>query len=985
VGCFGKQAAGQVLPTDRRRPEETRGRDFTLGAIRKGDHGCSHAGGMREGAMSWRREISKIQWLFRRRKPTDDVEEEIRAHLKMEEQENREAGMSPEEARYAARQRFGNVTIARESSREMWGWTSVEVLFQDLRYGFRQLRRNPGFAAVSVFALALGIGVNTAVFTAYKAMVARPLDARDPGEMVNLALIRKSGAGDFTFSYPDYEAYRDSVHSFNGLIAFSPEHMRLSDAGGVVSQSTSAAGSELGRLGLLPFEPSNAEFAFVFAVSDNYFKVLGVAALRGRTFESISVPELRASPSVVISENYWQKRFAGNPAVVGKTIRLNGAAVTVIGITPHDFVGTSVAAPDFWLPLSVEPLVHADKRWLRDRENKCCRLFTRLASGVGISQAQAEMALVADHLRTLHAPHSELARPATVLVWPGSPFPLPLKLLRGLELTILLIMAAAAMLLVVACANVGSLQLARARSRQNELHTRQWLGASRQRLLRQLLTESALLGLLAGVAALLFAWAFLRILVTSVAEALPPGDGTLIFHVTPDLEIFAFVLAVSLFAGILFGLSPAMESSRSALSAGTRASTSPVRSRRLQDFLIVAQVSLSSVLMIAGSMFIRSAIHSLKMETGYNSRHVVDVDIKFPEGWKYNVGRPAAVVRELRARLAALPGVAAITSARPPDDNFYRTAAVSLHADKISADKLPGQNVQSILYYTYVQANYFQALSIPLLLGRGFRPPAGQPEHSAVVSESAAKQLWPGENPIGRSLRLGATDERVHNDKDLLADGPAYQVIGIAGDTRGVQFDGSDSKQVYLSLPEDHLHGRPILIRTQSDPAQVIKMIDPLISSIDPDLVATSSTLDEMLRRTGPFIASSLAAAVASALGLLGLLLASMGIYGTVSYIVVLRTREVGIRMAIGAQKQDILGLILRESTRPVLAGLLVGMFLAVGACYLLRGVLYGLHTVDGISFIGVSLLFLAIALLAAYPPSRRAMRVDPMVALRYE
>ena len=860
-----------------------------------------------------------------------------------------------------------------------------ETVLRDLQYGARMLCRNAGFTTVAVLALALGIGVNTAVFTAYKAMVARPLDGRDPGTMVNLALMRGTGAAEFTFSYPDYEAYRDSAHSFSGVIAFSPEHLRLSDAGGVSGRRAREAGSGVGTLGPLFSPARNAEFAFTFAVSENYFKVLGVAALRGRTFDSISVPELVALPSVLISENYWQRRFGGDPAVLGKTIRLNGAAVTIVGITPHDFVGTHIAAPDFWLPISLEPLVHADENWLRNRENERFRLFGRLASGVGINRARTEMTTLAHHLRSLHDPRSVLAKPATALVWPGSPFPLPLKLYNGLTFAILLIMSAAGMVLLVACANVGSLQLARARSRQDELHTRLSLGASRLRIIRQLLTESALLGLLAGVLAFLFTWALLRVSVAMAAQALPPEDGTLVFDVTPDLGIFVYVFAISLVAGILFGLAPALESSRSTLSSGARGSTSPVRSRRIQDFLIAVQVALSLTLMIAGSMFIRSAINSLKMETGYDSKHVVDLDLQFPEDPKYDAARKVALVREIRTRLATLPGVATITSARPPGDIGFRTAAASLDEEKSST-----QNVQSILQYTYVQANYFQTLSIPLLLGRSFQPPAGQPEHSVILSESAAKQLWPGQNPVGRSLRLGATvvgvyDEPSQGGSELLANGPAYQVIGVARDTRGVELDGSDSKRIYLALPEDRLADRPILILSQSDPAHVVRAINPLISSTDPDLIATTSTLDEMLRRSPPFVISSLAAAVASMVGLFGLLLASMGIYGTVSYIVVLRTREIGIRMAIGAQKRDVLALILRESTRPVFAGLLAGIFLAVGASHVLRGILFGLNTVDGISFIGMSLLFLAVALFAAYPPSRHAMRVDPMAALRCE
>jgi macrolide transport system ATP-binding/permease protein len=850
------------------------------------------------------------------------------------------------------------------------------TVFQDLRYAARMLRRNLGFTSVAVLALGLGIGVNTAVLTAYKTMVARPLQARDSGQMVNLTLLRDSGAADFTFSYPDYQAYRDSVHSFSGLIATKIEQqLRLTGADGIAGQRMSSfksslesrAESGLGRLGLVPTGASNAEFSFVMAVSENYFDVLGFQTLRGRAFHSVDVAELLASPSVLISENYWQKRFGGDPAVLGKSVRLNGAAVTIIGITPHDFAGTGVSAPDFWLPLSLEPLVHSDPDWLRNREHQFCRLFGRLTPGNTVPQAQAEMTLVTNRLRALHDPKSEWVKPATALVSPGSPLPLPFRLNRPLTLTILFIVAATGMVLLVACADVGSLQLVRARSRQNEIETRLALGASRSRIIGQLLTESALLGLLAGILALPFTWAMLKFGVAYAAEAFPAEFGTLIFDVTPNVEILVYVLAISLAAGMLFGLAPAIESSRSSLSPA-RGSTSPARSRRIQNFLVAAQVALSLVLMIAGSMLIRSSINSLKKETGYDAKHVVDLDMQFPEGPKYTAPRKLALVRQLRTRLSALPGVAAITSARPPGNYGFVTAAAA-----------------QTMHYAYVQANYFQTLGIPVLLGRSFQSQAGQGERSIVLSESAAKQLWPGQNPVGRSVRLGATDEQVHKPSELRADGPAYQVVGVVRDTRGLELNGSDSRQLYLPLPEDRLENYSILMRTRSDPKLVMRAIDSVISSVDPDLVATSSTLDHMLRQSPSFIISSLAAAVASTVGLLGLLLALMGIYGTVAYIVLLRTREVGIRMAIGAQKRDILRLILGGSARPVIAGLLGGMLLAAGVSYLLRGVLYGLHAVDAVSFVGVSLLFLGIALLASYPPARRAMRVDPSVALRYE
>jgi putative ABC transport system permease protein len=928
----------------------------------------------------WRRFISGIRFSVHRARHDRELDEELREYVQMGVDRNVAAGMSPGDALRAARVEFGSLESVKESVRDV-GWEALVGSFlQDLRYGVRMLYRHAGFTAVAILALALGIGVNTAVFTAYKAMVARPLDARDPGEMANFALIRPSGTLTFQFSYPDYEAYRDSVRSFSDLIAFGPDRLALSNAGSIVSQRESQADSQIGRLGLLSAGVANAEFASTFVVSENYFKVLGVPALRGRTFDSFSVAELAASPSVLISENYWQKRFGGDPAVLGKTIHLNGAAVTIVGITPHDFIGTGAAIPNFWMPIGLDPLIHAEGHSLGDRENQRWRLFGRLAPGVSLRQAQAEMTSVADHLRALHDPQSLLAKPATAIVWPGSIFPLPLEVYTGLRLAILLIMAAAAMVLVVACANVGGLQLARARSRQSEMQTRLSLGASRGRVIRQLLTESALLGLLAGAVALVVTWAMLRVSVKLAADFLPLDRGTLIFDVTPDLAIFAYVFAISLVAGVLFGLAPAIESSRSALTSATRASTPSAGGRRIQSVLVGAQVALSLVLLIAGSLLIRSAIQSLRTDPGYDSKHIVDLEFQFPEASHYTDARRAAIVSELRRRLLTLPGVTAISSARPPEDSRLQTPAVA-----IGPDGTPRAQ-QRIIPYTYVEPNYFEMLRIPLVLGSSFQPQSAAAEHAIVLSESAAKQLWPGENPVGRSVRLGATGERARLDvSDLVADGQAYRIVGVARDRRGVQFDGSDSRYLYLPMPAGRDVSHPLLIRSESDPAEVVRAIDPLIASIDPDLLGTTSTLEQQLQKSPALVVSSLSAGVATTIGLFGLLLALMGIHGTVSYIVVLRTREVGIRMAIGAQKRDILGLILRESTRPVIAGLLAGMLLAVGASYALRRLLFGLKTVDGISFAGVSLLFLAVALAAAYLPSRRALSVDPMVALRYE
>jgi hypothetical protein len=329
--------------------------------------------------------------------------------------------------------------------------------------------------------------------------------------------------------------------------------------------------------------------------------------------------------------------------------------------------------------------------------------------------------------------------------------------------------------------------------------------------------------------------------------------------------------------------------------------------------------------------------------------------------------------------MAALPTVTKVASGRPPGSTGFRTAAIP-----IGERRGPATGAQSILHYTYVQAGYFETLGIPLFLGRGFERQT-QNGQTVILSESAAKQIFGGENPLGRSIRLGVTDERTHSTSELIADGPSYQVAGVVRDARGSEFDGSDSKQIYLPLANDRLDGRPLLMRVDSNPVQMLAAVNRVVVSIDPEIMVTSSTLEEALRRSPPFFVSSLAAAIASGIGLLGLLLALIGIFGTVSHMVALRTREVGIRMAVGAQQHDVLRLILRESTQPVVVGLMAGIVLAAGVVYLLRGILYGIDAVNGVYFVVVSISFLVVALLASYPPARRAMRVDPVVALRCE
>ena len=919
------------------------------------------------------------RWRARR---NDELSEELEFHLAMRERWNVDRGMNGDAARRNARLRFGNPQVWRERMREIGWMTLPQSVLQDVKYGLRSIRRNARFTAVAVIALAIGIGINTTVFTAYKALVKRGVEARDASSIVSVTQVRESGQQEAQFSYPDYEEYKQA-HTLAGVVATGQqfEQLIMSDAGGSSGDRKAASESLFSKWGLVPSSAtaSKAELASITAVSENYFSVLGIAAVRGRMFSEQDRKQLAAAPAVLISENFWRTRFGGDPEIIGRAIRLNGAAVTIIGITPRDFVGTSIGVPDFWVPLSLRPVIHPGDKSLKDVEELCCRLFGRLAPEASMDQVQAEMSSIATQRSKLHKVKDRKDELKRVLVSIASPF--PRKLDSGLRFAIFLIMLATAMVLVIACANVASLQLARAAARQNELGVRISLGASRRRLIRQLLTESALLGLIAGVVALLSSWAMLRVMAKLAKDTLPANMGTFIVNVNPDAAIFTYVFGISILAGVLFGLAPSLESTRSALTSWMKANSAmaPARNRRLRDWLTGGQVAVSFVLLIAGSMMVRSALHALTMTTGYETKHVVDVTLQFPEGPEYDSARQNAVLKNVIERINARPGIAEITTGRPPDGGGLRSAAVAIDGAKAEA-----HNMKAFLFYTYVEANYFHALDIPIVYGHGFHAGTGTPEPTVVLSETAAQNLWPGQNPIGRTLEMNS-DGNYHAKNELTPDGRAYQVVGVAHDTRGVLLDNSDAAEVYLQIPENRRNEFPTLMRTSIAPGQLMRGIEETIASVDGNIVASTSTLDDMLKQTPPFLVSGMVALIAGTVGLLGLVLSAMGIYGTLSYMVVLRTREVGIRMALGARRGEVLWLMLRQSSAPVIYGLIVGGLLAIGDFYLLRKVLYGVGPLDVVSYGSISALFLVVALVASFVPARRATQVDPSVALRYE
>jgi predicted permease len=929
--------------------------------------------------------IRRVRAIFKPDQLADDLDAELQFHLSMREQLNRDQGLPPEEARFDAHRRFGNATRLKERTREIDVLTFLETVFQDLRFAARMLAKHPGFTAVAVLALAVGIGVNTAVFTAYKAVLLQPLEAKDPGKLVNVYRTTPQVPFDPVFSYPDYEGYRDQNHVFSGLVASVPDELALTSAPNLIGTGASSTGALIGAFGFqLPSQTSGgAQYVSALAVSENYFCVLGVNAIRGRVFLPQDAADLEAHPALLISENYWQRRFGGDPALLGKTVKLNGAAFTIIGITPHDFMGTNINVPNFWIPLLLRPLLHQGTGFLHDREDKCCVLHGRLAPGVTAPEAQAAMTLVADHLRSLHAPHSDGSKPATISLTPGSNLGQPTSLAHdpGLGFAILLIMCAVGLVLLIACANVASLQLARSAARQQEMGVRLSVGASRGRIIRQLLTESALLGLLSGCASLLMAWWALRFLMIGIAGNLPVEWGTLALHLEPDVHVFVFVFCVSLVAGILFGLAPALEASRPSLSAALKQEGNRFAFRLgnagLRDLLVGLQVAVCLFLLVCAGLLIRGSIRCTTLSPGYETKRTVWVESNFPGGLGYAHSKQLAEVRQLQDRLRKLPGVVSVSSGNAPDAGGLREAAVGLNGNPPAAD-----DSARTLFYSYLGPGYLQSASIPLTRGQDFSERSGDLEASVILSESAAEELWPGLDPVGKTLML---DAKHHWKGELSPQGRSYQVIGVARDTRGIIPGGRDAVKAYLPLPADQIDTVPFLIRTEGDPKALIAELGKQVKAVDPNLIVYSSTLDDLLTSTPTFVMSRLSAIFATIIGGLGLLLACVGIYGTVSYAVVRRTREVGIRMALGAKKPDVLSLILRESGRPVFVGLIAGIFAAAGAANLLRALLFGMSTLDPLSFTGVGGLFALISLLAAYVPARRATTVDPMVALRYE
>jgi putative ABC transport system permease protein len=916
-----------------------------------------------------------IKQLFSRRRIYHDLSEEIQEHLEEEIDELVASGMSREEATHAARRNFGNATLIEERGREVWQWPSMDSLVADIRYALRMLRKDRSFTVVAVFTLAVGIAVNTAVFTAFDVTL-RPIQATDPGRIVSIHRSSLQEENVWNFNYPDYLYYRAHNQVFEDLFAAAGTEVSLSDAPNANGRSQ-VAGGITAAIGIRFFQQmaGTAELGWAAMVSQNYFSTLGISPAVGRSFATGD-----SYPEVLLSYNFWARRFESDPSVLGKTLKLNGKPFTVIGITPKDFIGTYQNSPSVWLPISAYPLLESGHDPLHNTNDECCAVYGRLKADVSRHQAQADLTVLAEQLRRTYPSGSRNSKPVTISVVPASPFGEHLS--RDAFAMVVSLMSAVALVLLIACANVAGLQLARSAARQKEIGVRLALGASRGRLMQQLLTEASILAVMAGGAGLVASWFAERFLVRSVAAALPPEWGFLAINVNPDVRVFGYTLAVSLVTGIMFGLTPALEASRSSVTSVLKEEgasfAGKLRGLRLRHFFIAAQMAICLLLLIAAGLLARGSAQAVRLNPGFETKSILGLDIEVPPGLGYDASKRAAVVRQVVDRLQTVPGVKEVAQGRVPLAGGLRTASVSLDASSKQSN-----TPEPTFYYSYVTPNYFDTLSIPLVRGRTFsEAEARAGARVTIISEATARRLLADQEAIGKRVTLDAS-KQFHQSDEPFPSGQSFQVIGVSRDIRSAWLNEIDPGAFYLPLSPDR--EGDVMVRAQADPSALITTLGEQVKAVDPKVVAYAETLDGLITMNPGFVLSRVGAVFSAIIGLLGLVLASVGVYGMVSYAVVQRTHEIGIRMALGARRSGVLALILLQSARPVGAGLLAGLALSVLVSRLLSSLLFGISAFDPLAFGGVSLFLMTVALLACYVPARRATNVDPMVALRYE
>ena len=890
--------------------------------------------------------------MFRRTRKASDFGAEIEAHIALETERLQEQGLSYEDARTQARRAFGNVTRVQERFYESSRWPAWDQFWQDVRYAARMLRKSPGFSAIAILTIALGIGATTAIFSVVDATLLHPLPYPQPEQLVSVIDdLPGVGAQDVGMSVPEWHDFQRS-----GIFEY------VSPVGG---GDVNVTGSS---------QPTRVLFA---AVPPNYFALLGAQPELGRSFNpNDTTPSFTLE--VVISNRLWKGAFAGDPQILGKNIRLDSDLYQIVGVMPASFRDPGQtdkqrstelwAATGFAGPPAPPPL---------RASHFLAPVIARIKPGLTIGEAQSRLdALVASLQKEF--PQDYPLESA----WKVRLIPLKQTVVGDVRQSLILLLGAVALVLLIGCVNVANLLLARASSRSREMAIRQALGAERKRLVWQLLTEGLLLSLIGGIVGLLILYCTKGFLLRIVPDRLPRLN-----EVSVSWPVLLFALGASLLAGVMFGLAPALNAGRPDLThmlkqegRGSSGSGEQARTRRV---LVVTEFALSLVLMIAAGLLLRSFADLLQVQLGYNPQNVMAVRtwLPIPNDPETDVYRTPALqapfLREVLRRGGTLPGVQEIA--------VGDLEALPLGHERTDLNPYPliveGRETHSgqapFVDGAIVTPGYFHLLGMTLLRGRVFgeaddenAPPV------VVINDALARTYWPNENPVGQRIKLRAPGNRSSLEWNT--------VVGVIADARTESLADASAPQMYLSLYQRTAKDWAILLRGQLDTAAIPVQLREQVQSVDPGLpVFGAKTLDDLL--SASLAERRFSMEVVGLFALTALLLAGMGIYGVISYIVSERTREIGIRLALGAQSRNILRMVVRQGLGLALAGAAIGLVAALIVSHLMAGLLYGVRPTDPFTFAGVALLLIAVALLACYIPARRAIRVDPLVALRYE
>jgi predicted permease len=905
--------------------------------------------------MNWfRMSRSRLAGLFRRRALDANLDTELRTHLDALTEENIRRGMNEDEARHAARREFGGLEQTKDSYREQRGLPFFETLAQDLRYALRMLVKSPGFTAATILTLALGIGANTGLFSLVNSVLLGNLPVRNPQELVVIKYTdSRSREAEEDFSYPMYQAIRDKNSVFANV---------LTRAG--VTFNASYSGQS---------EHANGEM-----VSGNYFETLGVQPFLGRLIGPEDDRTPGAHPVAVVSYGYWQRRFGSDPAVVGKDIVLNNHPIRIIGVTPPRFYGTEMAQnPDIRVPMMMATVfrpIPANR--LQNPRHRWMTVLARRRPEVTVAQAQASLDILyhqvlAAELQELgssvKAHDKERVLASHIQLAPGNQ---GFAHLSGeMERPLLLMFGVTGIVLLVACANLANLLLARNTKRKQEISVRLAIGAGRGRLMRQWLTESLLLSTLGGCAGVVVAyWAKTALL------GFLPADSNASLQAPMDLRVLGFALLASLVTGLLFGLAPALQLSQTGVSLALRNEAPSIASSErlfsLRSALIFLQVALSLPLLIGAGMFVHSLRNLRGVNTGFVKENVFLATLN-PAMNGYPQERIKSLYDDLLARVGTLPGVRA--------SSLTTSSVISGGWDQESVrveGYQPGPDENMSPNAAVISPGYFATLGIPFVEGRDFaeQDTASRPK-VVIINETMAHYFFGNKNPLGK--KLGTDDDpKVPPDREI---------IGVVKDAKYVRLSEAPRRHFYAPIAQEpRLFDMTLQVRTSGDPEKIGDLVRAQVHDLDVNLPLYATTTLE-IQIDDSLAQERLLTWLSSLFGLLATLLASLGLSGVVAFSVARRTREIGIRMALGAQSGDILHSVVSRMALLVAAGIVVGLVAAYGLSRLLGNMLYEVGPADPLAFAGACFLLGVVAALAAYLPAHRATQVDPVVALRYE